>query len=199
VALAWAIAFALWRCFAWGHLMGLGASGRPIGHALEQNGNNSHMPKVGGQMATIQESRCPEAPAGLLNAAVMRRASSRSFGVAGRFRLPEWIVRPGPPNKPGALRWGGQHRMKNAGSGEPIPSSGLYGAGHSPEGRKQIELSAGWHPVPGRSVGAPQKAPGGRCRDNASRRATRAAKGDRLRGAPALPLARGFRVPQPSP
>jgi hypothetical protein len=24
VALAWAIAFALWRCFAWGHLIGLG-------------------------------------------------------------------------------------------------------------------------------------------------------------------------------
>jgi hypothetical protein len=42
------------------------------------------MPKVGGYDGCHPEDRvCPEAPADLLNAIVMRRDSSRSFTVAG--------------------------------------------------------------------------------------------------------------------
>ncbi len=77
-------------------------------HALEHIENNSHMLKVGGHDGChLGDWVCSEVPAGLLNAAGMRRDSSRSFTVAGPFEgLPELIVRTGPLTKPEALRRG---------------------------------------------------------------------------------------------
>jgi hypothetical protein len=51
----------------------------------------------------------------------------------------------------------GQRRTKIAGSGEPIPSSGLYGAGHSPEGRKQGVSVSRVAPCPVRFCGCAQE------------------------------------------